>query len=169
MLKCPHCEADYIPGALYCDACGHHLPPLHIWPPRSDEPDAEPDEAAGSHDETEAAAPDEEQVQQPPHLRLQLLSGSIIDLGGREQITIGRRDPQYAPPDVDLAPYGGVEHGVSRLHAIISFQDGKYSIEDLKSYNDTLLNASRLFPHQQYPLHDGDLLQFGTLVVRVLL
>ena len=106
---------------------------------------------------------------QPPHLRLQLVqSGILFDLGFREKVVIGRKDPDQEP-DVDLAPYGGVEQGVGRRHALITLQQGRYYIEDLKSINETLLNSSRLFPGQQYPLEDGDLLRFGAMVVKVLL
>jgi pSer/pThr/pTyr-binding forkhead associated (FHA) protein len=106
---------------------------------------------------------------QPPHLRLQLVqSGILFDLDTREKIVIGRADPDQQP-DVDLAPYGGVEQGVGRRHALITLNQGRYYIEDLKSINETLLNSSRLFPGQPYPLEDGDILRFGAMLVKVLL
>jgi len=120
-------------------------------------------------EETEDVLSNKDVSEQPPHLRLQLVSGMIIDLGGREQIVIGRQDPTVEPPGLDLTPFGAQEHGVSRHHARISYNDGQYTIEDLGSYNDTLLNGSRLLPGQQYPLKHGDVLQFGTLAVRVLI
>jgi hypothetical protein len=168
MLKCPHCEADYIPGALYCDACGNHLPPLHLWPPRSEELVSHSEESLEPGAE-EGAEQSEEPAGRAPWLRLQMMSGVLLDLGGRASVSVGRHDPHYEDPDLDLGPYGGAEHGVSRQHALITMQHGEYAIEDLKSINNTLLNGFRLFPGQQYPLHDGDLVQFGTLVVRVLL
>ena len=112
--------------------------------------------------------PDEGTPGRPPHLRLQLISGIIIDLGSREHIVVGRKDSDQKP-DVDLAPFGGVEQGVGRRHAVITLQEDRYYIEDLRSINETLLNSSRLFPGQRYPLSNGDQLQFGALVVRVLL
>jgi pSer/pThr/pTyr-binding forkhead associated (FHA) protein len=100
---------------------------------------------------------------------LQLIpSAFILDLDSRERIIIGRKDPGQTP-DVDLTPYGGIEQGVSRQHAMITLRQGRYYIEDLKAINETLLNSSRLFPGQLYRLRNGDLLQFGTLVVKVLL
>ena len=115
------------------------------------------------------ARPSEKDAEAQPNLRLQLMSGVILDLGGRSSVSIGRRDPQNEPPDLDLGPHGGAEHGVSRQHAIIRWQDEAYTIEDLKAINNTLLNGFRLFPGQQYPLKDGDQVEFGTLVVKVLL
>ena len=91
-----------------------------------------------------------------------------MDLGERERILIGRTD-RSTKPEVDLAPYGGIELGVSRRHAVITCDKGCYSIEDLNSVNETLLNTCRLFPRQPYPLKHEDQLQFGLLVVTVLL
>lgn len=85
---------------------------------------------------------------------------------------IGRKDADQKPdqkPDVDLAPFGGVEQFVSRRHAVITLSEGRYYIEDLNSLNETLLNSSRLFPGQRYALSNGDQLRFGALVVKVLL
>lgn len=189
MATCAHCGSENIPGALYCDICGHSLPTLSVWAQRSapvpQEP-AEPEvteapEVMEEPEETRSLEPEvpefvefsfaefeEELPEKQPHLRLQLTSGIIIDLGDRNRIVIGRKDANQQP-EVDLTPYGGIEQGVSRQHAVITFKDGRYYIEDLKSVNETLLNSSRLFPGQPYPLRHGDQLQFGVLVVTVLL
>ncbi len=196
MATCAHCGSEYVPGAIYCDTCGHSLPTLSAWTMRSaavplQEP-ATPDpagkpavtEAPEDMEEPEVTLSlepevpefaefpfdefEEELPENQPHLRLQLTSGIIIDLGDRNRIVIGRKDANQQP-EVDLTPYGGIEQGVSRQHAVITFKDGRYYIEDLKSVNETLLNSSRLFPGQPYPLRHGDQLQFGVLVVTVLL
>lgn len=104
----------------------------------------------------------------PQHLRLQLPTGLIIDLYGRETTLIGRKDIE-ADPDIDLAPYGGLDKGVSRQHAMIIFDGGHYFIKDMASTNYTLLNAARLFPAQLYPLKHDDQLTLGDLEIRVLL
>lgn len=167
MLKCSYCHADYIFGELYCHSCGRPLPPPHLWRPTSEDVPPEAAEAKQQPAPTTGEKPSE-RLETPPHLRLQLLSGTIIDVGSREQILIGRKGGKQRP-EVDLAPYGGVELGVSREHAVIIFQDGQYHIKDLASVNKTLLNFSRLFPGQLYPIKHGDQLQFGELVVTVLL
>lgn len=174
MATCAHCGSDYIPGTLYCDRCGHSLPTLSSWPTRSEPlppepappepPPGEPEEP----EEPELPEADEEQPEGQPHLRLQLTSGIIIDLGNHNRILIGRKDGDKRP-EVDLAPYGGHEQGVSRQHAVITFANARYYIEDLESMNETLLNRDRLHPYQRYPIKHGDYLQFGELVVIVLL
>ena len=164
MPKCLNCKYDYIAGALYCDACGHRLPQPTGASLLGGNPPSGPSEY-----QQKAAQRAEETPDKPPHLRLQLVqSGILFDLGTRESILIGRKDPDQQP-DVDLGPYGGVEQGVSRRHAIITLRQGRYYIEDLKAINETMLNASRLFPGQLYPLYDGDQLRFGAMVVKVLL
>lgn len=179
MAKCAHCGSEYVPGALYCDKCGHSLPTLLTWPPGSEPAPQEPDEPVPTREayvteepevpeESELTEFDDEQSERQPHLRLQLTTGIIIDLGDRKRILIGRKD-RGQKPEVDLAPYGGIEQGVSRQHAVITFDNGCYYIEDLKSVNATLLNNFRLFPGQPYPLKHGDQLEFGALVVMVLL
>lgn len=180
MAKCAHCGSEYVPGALYCDTCGHSLPALLAWPPRSSAPvpqepaeqlptrEAEVTEELEEPEESELTEVDDEQSERQPHLRLQLTTGIIIDLGDRKRILIGRKDGGQKP-EVDLTPYGGIEQGVSRQHAVITFDNGRYYIEDLNSVNETLLNSSRLFPRQPYPLKHNDQLQFGALIVIVLL
>jgi FHA domain len=112
---------------------------------------------------------DEDTPEQPLRLRLQIIPSTIVlDLGSRNRVMVGRKDPDQEP-DVDLTPYGGVEQGVGRQHALITLKQGRYYVEDLKSLNETLLNGSRLYPGQSYLLRNGDYLQFGALAVKVLL
>lgn len=168
MPQCPFCKTAYIAGELYCNACGRRLPqPTSTRPVNArvapEPPEVDPKAAR------EAAQREEQEPENPPHLRLELVQyGITFDLGNRESVLIGRKDPDQEP-DVDLTPYGGVEQGVGRRHALITLKQGRYYIEDLKSINETLLNSSRLFPGQLYPLYDGDQLRLGAMVVKVLL
>jgi pSer/pThr/pTyr-binding forkhead associated (FHA) protein len=169
MPKCLYCNYDYISGALYCDSCGRRLPQRTGAPAMTPKPSPPIPEARQATDHKPAAS-EEKIPETPPHLRLQLSSGIIIDLGSRESILVGRKDLDLdQEPDVDLAPYGGQAHGVGRRHATITLKEGRYYIEDLKSLNETFLNSARLFPGHPYPLHNGDLVKFGALVVKVLL
>jgi pSer/pThr/pTyr-binding forkhead associated (FHA) protein len=101
-------------------------------------------------------------------LRLQLPSGILLDLNGRQSAVIGRKDGA-ARPDIDLAPHRGAELGVSREHAMIVLEQGRYYVKDLDSTNNTFLNAGRLFPDQLYPLKQNDHLTLGELEMRVVL
>lgn len=52
------------------------------------------------------------------------------------------------------------------VQALLRSQNGSYAIEVLTRLNQTKLNGVILKPKQQYPLHDGDLLQFGHAELR---
>jgi len=91
---------------------------------------------------------------------------AILRAEVREAATIGRGSGPGAS-DVDLSPYGGLEAGVSRRHAIILARKKFLSIRDLNSTNGTFINGLRLMPQQDVPLEHNDELQFGKLRARV--
>jgi hypothetical protein len=92
---------------------------------------------------------------------LLLYSGYSIPLEASEQWLLGRRAKEYSSGTIDLTPYGGYEAGVSREHALIRCRGQSFTIEDLQSDNETLLNSKRLAPGQQYPLADQDEITLG--------
>jgi pSer/pThr/pTyr-binding forkhead associated (FHA) protein len=78
------------------------------------------------------------------------------------EINIGREDPvSDIYPEVDLTPHGGEEGGVSRLHAKITVEGGKFFLEDLDSTNFTFVNKQKLTPKVRQPLNDGDEVRCG--------
>jgi hypothetical protein len=69
-------------------------------------------------------------------------------------------------PDVDLDS-DDPEAKVSRRHARITFNDGKYLLEDLGSTNGTFINrGKRLSPGTRQPLNDGDEIIVGKTFLR---
>jgi pSer/pThr/pTyr-binding forkhead associated (FHA) protein len=96
------------------------------------------------------------------------LGRDIFELVGQSTYLVGRRDvDQQLFPDVDLHDWDGAVAGVSRRHLMIRVIGDVVSIEDLESRNSTILNGYRLFPHQQYPLVDGDEVRIGDITVLV--
>jgi pSer/pThr/pTyr-binding forkhead associated (FHA) protein len=90
-----------------------------------------------------------------------------ITLSGSDQYVIGREDAEAGIfPDLDLTLSGGQEAGMSRRHALLSYRDGVYWIEDLNSVNYTFVNGVRLEPGRPHPLRDGDEIEFGKLRTR---
>ena len=86
----------------------------------------------------------------------------------QDELRIGRASSEFVP-EVDLTDDDGAEKGVSRLHAKIqSVQEGVVLI-DLDSTNGTLLNNYRLPPNEPYPVHSGDEIRFGDLLVHLFL
>lgn len=79
---------------------------------------------------------------------------------------IGRADEK--PVDIDLEDQEPPDRiWSSRQHALITLQDGALSIEDLNSSNGTFVNRSRLYPGQHLPLKVNDVIQIGTVQMKV--
>lgn len=79
---------------------------------------------------------------------------------------IGRPDPETrCYPNVDLELFD-TSAKISRRHAQIFSLDGRnFWVQDLGSFNGTLLNNTRLTPNQAQPLHDEDEIVFGNIAV----
>jgi tetratricopeptide (TPR) repeat protein len=72
------------------------------------------------------------------------------------------------PVDVDLddqEPHDSVLS--SRRHALLSWRQGQLTVTDLHSANGTFVNRARLPAGHEYPLHDQDILQIGSVHLRV--
>jgi len=83
---------------------------------------------------------------------------------GVEGYIIGRGDEHGAVvPDIDLAAFAALDHGVSRRHAALVAYRGAVHVIDLASVNGTFINQTRLAPNKPYPLHEDDDLRLGTL------
>jgi 3',5'-cyclic-nucleotide phosphodiesterase len=104
-------------------------------------------------------------VQHPPAAYLEVLNGALTDTRfplGTE--TIIGRDDEDAP-----LPKGGINLGdarVSRKHARIFTQRGRYYLEDCHSTNGTFLNTFRLQPGAPCVLREGSNVQVGGVHMR---
>jgi hypothetical protein len=79
---------------------------------------------------------------------------------------IGRADDKAV--DIDLEDQEPADRvWSSRQHAVISFQDGLLSVEDLNSTNGTFVNRNRVHPGQKKPLQINDVIQIGTVQLKV--
>ncbi len=79
---------------------------------------------------------------------------------------IGRADEKAVDIDLeDQEPQDRIWS--SRQHALITLEDGKLAIEDLNSTNGTFVNRTRLHPGQKRPLLANDVVQIGTVQMKV--
>jgi hypothetical protein len=79
---------------------------------------------------------------------------------------IGRADEK--PVDIDLEDQEPPDRiWSSRQHAFINYEDGRLVIEDLNSSNGTFVNRTRLYPGQKRVLQPNDVIQIGTVQMRV--
>jgi hypothetical protein len=103
--------------------------------------------------------------------KLVVLRGLRIDVEypiyeGRN--TIGRFADK--PVDIDLMNQESVEQiWCSRQHAVITCESGAVAVEDLNSLNGTWVNGVRIHPGQRRPLKPGDVLQIGTVQMKLVL
>ena len=104
-----------------------------------------------------------------PELTLMIVTAQgikPITLPFGQHITLGRSDSK-STPNIDLVPFGGMELGVSRLHAVIDYTMDAASITDLGSTNGTYLNNKKLEPFQARILRYDDELHLGKLVIYI--
>ncbi len=79
---------------------------------------------------------------------------------------IGRADEK--PVDIDLEDQEPPDRiWSSRQHACISFENGSMVVEDLNSSNGTFVNRARVYPGQKQPLKPNDVIQIGTVQLKV--
>lgn len=79
---------------------------------------------------------------------------------------IGRTDEK--PVDIDLEDQEPPDRiWSSRQHACISLENGVLAIEDLNSANGTFVNRTRVYPGQKRQLNLNDVVQIGTVQMRV--
>lgn len=167
MIECSQCGHDELPGSLFCTECGAVLSSA-----------SEPDgtllpftDILSKESKPSLLGQAVEPVQEAQAIVFVIPnSGRRVRLPLDQKIHIGRADPsQEYVPELDLTEDEGAEHGVSRYHATIEDSREGLFIVDQDSTNGTLLNKFRLPPQLPYPLHSGDELRFGQLLVHVFL
>jgi hypothetical protein len=79
---------------------------------------------------------------------------------------LGRADEKAVDIDLeDQEPFDRIWS--SRQHALITYADGLLTIEDLNSTNGTFVNRLRVHPGQKRPLLVDDVIQIGTVQLKV--
>ena len=80
---------------------------------------------------------------------------------------LGRTDDK--PVDIDLDDQEAPDRiWTSRQHAVVTFENGRLTLEDLNSLNGTFVNRQRVHPGQVRDLHENDVIQVGTVHLKVL-
>jgi hypothetical protein len=151
-------------------------PPPSPPPPAPPEPALAPTPAATGAPETPPAAatpaaPAVEGVKLPADAKpkLVVLRGQRINVEYPlyEGLNfIGRADEK--PVDIDLDDQEPPDKvWCSRQHALINFEDSMLTLEDLNSANGTWVNRTRVYPGQKRSLNVNDVIQIGTVHLKV--
>jgi len=160
-VECEHCGRKNRKGEIFCFACGQLLNTQESSSTRhfaSATQELFSAEYFGGDSVLLLTVPDHPQGQF--ELRPQLRQNEMVM--GRSTKNVSVR------PEIDLATVGGAELGVSRLHAVLSYEatGEMIHIYDLGSANGTYINGRRLHPTERRVLRDGDELRLGRLMLR---
>ena len=183
MIQCPFCHFDNEDGALFCEQCKSDLagaPPAAAAPvaeavaaPVAEAPPVAVAAVAEAAPAVAEAAPAEAGPPAlPPGAQPKLKVARGLKIGLEYPLYeghnfIGRADEK--PVDIDLEDQESPEkQWVSRQHAVITFENGQLIIEDLNSSNGTYLNRNRIHPSERKPLSPNDIIQIGTVQLKVL-
>lgn len=191
MLKCPYCQFDNEDGALFCEQCKSDLggvaaeavPVAAAVAVEAAPMEAMAVEAAPVMAEAapvvEAAPVAAAPAAAPAAAGAPLPAGSapkLVVIRGQKINAeypiyeglnfIGRADEK--PVDIDLEDQEPPDRiWSSRQHAFITFENGTLTVEDLNSSNGTFVNRARIYPGQKCPLNVGDVVQIGTVQMKL--
>ena len=178
MKICPNCAFRNLEGVIFCEDCGRSLIDVTSVATRALE--LRTTDSSDTNGHSDGNAPGGLDMANIPvtgtarfginaeiMLRFRETSSIIIVKPNRET-TIGRSDVASSHyPNIDLAPVGGFEKGVSRSHAVLHRSDNALALVDMNSANGTQVNGQRLTPNQPRILRDGDELRFGNVVCHI--
>lgn len=183
MLKCPFCQYDNEDGALFCEQCKSDLGGVQggdvamaeaapvAFAEAAPVAEAAPMMAAPAAAPAGGAAPMGEGQELPAGSQPKLVVIRGLKINTEYPVYeghnfIGRADEK--PVDIDLEDQEPPDRiWSSRQHAFISFEGGKLCIEDLNSSNGTFVNRARIYPGQKCPLNVNDVVQIGTVQMKV--
>lgn len=163
-IPCPQCGTQVRAGQRFCITCGLQLfdtggtgTGIAVGAPPAG------DEGSGYTilPSSRRSVPGEETTQEA-RLFVPDKNAVIKLVNTGQQIIIGRTHREQVA-DVDLGPYGARELGVSRRHAMLTCEGGRWMVSDMNSTNGTFVNEVRISPGQPVTLNDGDMLRFGRL------
>jgi len=179
MVKCPFCQFQNEDGALFCEQCKSDLsavpaggaPGIETMPMAAVVGDAGAAIAAAA---APAAAPAEAGAAAAPlpagsQPKLVVLRGLKINVEYpiyEGNNFVGRADEK--PVDVDLDDQEPPDRvWSSRQHCLITFENSEVNVEDLNSANGTFVNRTRVYPGQKRPLSPNDIIQVGTVQLKL--
>ncbi len=171
MPQCTACDQPNIADSIYCNKCGALLDNTITVPQRAII--APPDPPPTSDDIRALLGLNEDHTYFGPDSRVVLLARGYpapiaFSVRYESGLILGRLSTQLVErPLVDLTVFGGYKLGVSRMHAELVLRGHSLRLVDLGSTNGTFVNGTRLLPREQRGLNNGDTLQLGNLIMRV--
>ena len=173
-VQCPFCQFQNEDGALFCEQCKSDLSAVPAGAPAMAEAAMAAPVGAAAGAGGAAAAPADAGA--PPaklpagaQPKLCVLRGLKINVEYpvyEGNNFVGRADEK--PVDIDLDDQEPPDRvWSSRQHCLITFENSELYVEDLNSANGTFVNRTRVYPGQKRGLNVGDVLQVGTVQLKV--
>ena len=187
MIRCTACGTSNLDSSQYCDECGTSLKSANVTMVEQNQTVISDSQRLRLGNVTSIGIPliiEEPKIQinqaeeitrfssSPKRVEAKLVIergtsiGTEFKISGEES-TIGRWDADNGIfPDIDLDVFDP-EAKVSRRHARIIYDGGKFMIEDLGSTNGTFVNRGRrLIPGNPHILSDNDEIIVGKTFLR---
>ncbi len=158
---CPSCKLRNKPGAILCIFCGAPLKGLRQDTRSTDRLDEDDMVPARPGKYTDSLVPE-------MGLGIYLENTAPVTVLRDEEAILGRRASGTGGLIIDLVPFGAIQMGVSRRHAVIHREEDGYYITDLNSTNGTRINGRRLSSNKPFRLSSGDVIRLGRLNLLVL-
>lgn len=158
---CPSCKLRNKPGAILCIFCGAPLKVAQQDTRATDRLDEDEYIPSRSGKYTDSLVPES-------GLGIYLENTAPVTVIGDEEAILGRRASGTGGLIIDLVPFGAIQLGVSRRHAVIHREDDGYYITDLNSTNGTRINGRRILSNTPCRLSSGDIIRLGRLNLLVL-
>lgn len=163
MIICPHCGQGNREGVMFCEDCGENLTSKEPATLSTRQLDPASSELAAKATWGTARFGQQASI----IIRIRDAAEPVV-LQPTKRTILGRLDASSKQkPDLDLTPFGALEKGVSRLHAMITRSEDTLTLIDMGSSNGTHLNGQRLVPDQPRVLRDGDEIRLGKLVAHI--
>jgi pSer/pThr/pTyr-binding forkhead associated (FHA) protein len=151
---CPQCQFANVSQSPYCVECGYAL---------YDQGDTRPLTLPGAN------LPRRQQLT----YTFAFLIGDdqlSVMMKPAERLILGRQSGHLPDrPDLDLGRFNAVEHGISRIHAVLECNENGIYLMDLGSRNGTFINNMPLTPFNPHLLRHDDSVGLGKLTVTVAL
>lgn len=167
---CSACKRKNEPNAKFCIYCGTTMEHTLVSPAAT-EP-IESCEMPESHVPPLISLETIQRALKPPREGIAIYVENFAvpaEVQKEQEFVLGRKiSEEQGEVVTDLAPFGAMENGVSRRHAMIRRANGGYEVIDLESTNGTWLNYKLLLPNQPYPLQSGGQIRLGRLQLVVM-